>query len=152
MTNRHIDGETLTRLKNGGLPMKEKLEVMAHVAACSRCATSFAETYDDQELLPLPPGFIEEMALKCSPSTLLPLRPGAKKKDKKKEFFAYSLRVSVAACMALVLLFSGSFSQGSGWVMEQNRLKDDIFQTNKMTEQLRDFSDRMLRFDFSKQN
>lgn len=152
MMTKHRDIDTLIRLKQGRLPLEEKLAVMSHLAACGQCAESFAQLYDEQELIPLSPDFVEEMTDKLSPLPPISIGEMKKKKDKKKEFYAYSFRVSVAACMALVILFSGNFSQGSVWIQEHYKLKEDVFQTNKMTEQLRDFSDRIFRFDFSKQN
>lgn len=152
----HLSQETLRRLKMGILTPLEKIDALSHIGRCAVCAYSFSESYEQTELLELPPQFasgvekkLSELRVTAAPF-LLGKRAGEElenslgKRDLKKEYRRYSCRVAIAACVALLLLFSGTFNEGMNAITKSKVLNPDLSRVNQLTQSLSDFSKELV--------
>lgn len=123
---RHIPEETLRRLRRGELSGGELDGALSHLSHCPDCAAALAEGYGETELLPLPPDFVKD--------TVTRRNSRAGQRD------GYGLRVFAAVAAALMLLLVR--------VDEPLRLTPpDLSFAQTASEQLRDFSDRILNLE-----
>ncbi len=91
--NGHVTEKLIKSIKDGSLESDELVIVLEHISLCEKCAEHLADSFNDSELVKAPFGFCEEVQNKS-------------KKKKNNEFLFYSMRVSVAVCMALMIVFS----------------------------------------------
>lgn len=96
---RHLSGYEMKALREGTLHKSEILALSEHLSVCGLCAGKFAAGFGEEELLAVPSGFGENIMAR--------LKPG---KEDRKQLFFYSVRVAVAACVALAFVFSGALS------------------------------------------
>ncbi len=95
----HINSEDIKKFKIGVM-LDDDLTLFAeHISDCEECALLLADSYDSSELIAPPQGFSEVVKEEISINRIY-------------EFYKYSLRVSVAACVALFILFTGVFRIG----------------------------------------
>ena len=97
--NGHLTEILLKALKSGLLKDNELILVSEHICTCERCAGTFADSFNDNELAKAPLGFEEEIQSKIK-----------NKKENNIQLAFYSLRVVIAACMALVFVFSNTLN------------------------------------------
>jgi len=97
--NGHLTKTSLKGLKEGSLSDDELILITEHICNCEGCADMVANSFDDNELITAPSGFQEEILSKIK-----------KKKEKNTQFLFYSLRVAVAASIALMFVFSNAFN------------------------------------------
>ena len=95
----HLTETILKALKSASLDNNELILVSEHICNCERCANTFADSFNDDELAEAPLGFEEEIQRKIK-----------RKKERDIQFLFYSLRVTIAACMALVFVFSNTLN------------------------------------------
>lgn len=156
----HLTQEVLKALRCGTLTAAEKIEALAHIGECGECAERFAGSFEQSELLTLPPQFAEGVERKLSEVriTVTPFSMGKKKaevpvkrepvkRDSRKEYRRYSCRVAIAACLALLLLFSGSFTMGMNALSNSRVLNPDLSRVNQLTQTLSDFSREFLHWE-----
>jgi hypothetical protein len=93
----HISYSSLKKLKNNSLTDDELIKVSEHIADCEKCSGYLAESFNEDELVDAPYGFQEEVKRKIN-----------KKSINRSQFFFYSMRVAVAACLSLIILFSST--------------------------------------------
>jgi len=96
---RHLSEYDMKALREGALHESELLALSDHLSVCGLCAGKFAASFGEEELLAVPFGFGENIMAR--------LKPG---KEDKKQLFFYSVRVAVAACVALIFVFSGALN------------------------------------------
>ncbi len=96
---RHLSQYDLKALKEGTLHEAEILALSVHISDCGLCAGRFASSFSEDELLKVPYGFSENIAVK--------LKMG---REDRKQLFFYSIRVAVAACATLIFIFSGAIN------------------------------------------
>lgn len=96
---RHLSEYDLKALKEGALHDVEILAFSEHMSNCRLCAGKFAASFAENELLTVPSGFEENIAVR--------LEPG---KEDRKQLFFYSIKVAVAACATLIFVFSGAIN------------------------------------------
>lgn len=107
MTNRrrifnlkgHLTESTLTALKAELLSEDELVSAVTHMADCLVCAKTFADSFTESELREVPEGFSKAIEDKL---TIKPIQGN-------KEFLFYSLRVVMAVCASIIMLFIGTF-------------------------------------------
>ncbi|MBR0597076.1 hypothetical protein [Sinanaerobacter chloroacetimidivorans] len=140
--NRHLTREEILKLKKGILPLEDKCNALAHISQCSHCADALAGNYESRDLLSAPPDFISESLTKIEqlPKSIA----GSRIRNRKRELYFYGFKVSVAACIALVLLFSGTFNYGITLLGESRIAEADFSKVNIITENLRGFSDKLI--------
>lgn len=97
--NGHLNKISLLKLKESSLEDEELSLAIEHICNCEKCADVFANSYNDNELAEAPLGFHNEIQERIK-----------KKRESDIKFFFYSLRVTVAACIALVIVFSNTLS------------------------------------------
>jgi len=95
--NGHLTEITIKELKGGLLENNELILVSEHICDCESCAVIFGDSFNGNELAEAPLGFEEEIKNKIK-----------KKKESDLQFLFYSLRVSIAACIALIFVFSNT--------------------------------------------
>lgn len=144
MTKEHLTPDRVKALKEGMLANDDTISALEHLGECEQCADAFANSYSDQELLELSPGFEIAVfsAIENEKRTIVKER--AKTVDGKRELFRYGFKVSVAACITLFLLFSGTFSFSMNF---SKNMYSDLSGVNAITENLRGFSDKLIDFE-----
>jgi hypothetical protein len=95
----HLTNISLKALKEGSLSDNELILLSEHISYCEGCASLLANSFNDNELAEAPLGFEQEILCKIK-----------KKKENNKMFVFYSLRVAVAASIALMFVFSNGLN------------------------------------------
>jgi hypothetical protein len=112
----------LQELKNGNLTPEQKLELLDHLQHCEACMSAFLNGIND---LPQPPaGFAEQVS-----QTI--------RRDKKREFRFYCIRVCAAMCASVLLMFTGTFQfQTDGVPFGEMKYLEGMQHINKVTEKI----------------
>ena len=147
----HLTQEQFDALKARTLSPEETVTALTHMAECTQCADAFADSYREEELLSLPNNFktkiLETVSMEAEKSNrnvfAVKTMRTQKKKSGKQELYAYSFRVCVAASIALMLLFSGTLNYG---LSLGRSITNDFTATDRIAENLRGFSDRLIDF------
>lgn len=148
MNREHLTPELMAALKNGSLPGKEAISALEHLGECERCAGAFAGIYHETELLELSAGFRSAVFSAVEKEKRAAPAVKSKKDDKKRELFRYSFRVSIAACITLALLFSGTIDYG---INLSRSMRPDFSKVNVITEDIRGFSDKLINYKYQKE-
>ncbi len=187
----HLSDQMIEMLKNGRLSAEEKQRALLHIGECDLCAQSFAESFAERDLIPLPPQFAEgverkmsQLRITATPLSLgrkllqnsgedpqrtsgrgsaedrrranVPARrtegslePGRRQtpQEKKREYRRYSCRVAVAACVTLIMLFSGTFTMSMSALSQSRVLNPDLSMINRITQDLSDFSKEIIHWE-----
>lgn len=96
----HITEEQIRNMLRRQLPSGETEQIQKHLAQCTYCADLFAKVME-QGCLVSPPPDMKAHILKKSQNVRR-----RKEYSKKMQLFFYSLRVGVAMCFVLILLFA----------------------------------------------
>lgn len=122
----HPETDMLKALQAGTLPPDQQLTLLSHIAECETCAARFCSLTDP--LLNTPPDFEERTISKWR----------ERKKPQRFSILWYSLRVGIAACIALALLYSGVFERfDTKLQLPDNRKLDGITaEMNRFTEKI----------------
>ena len=97
--NGHLTKTSLKGLKEGSLSDYELGLISEHICNCDACADALANSFNEYEFTEAPLGFQEEI-----------LRKIKSKKEKSTQFIFYSLRVAMAASIALMFVFSNALN------------------------------------------
>ena len=89
--NGHLTKRALKAFKECSLDESELLLVSEHICTCDSCSDVVSNSFSSGELIDTPLGFEEEILSKIKSS-----------KRRKTSFVFYSLRVTIAASIALV--------------------------------------------------
>ncbi|QOX63566.1 hypothetical protein FRZ06_09480 [Anoxybacterium hadale] len=138
--NEHLAPERIDDLRAGRLASDEVIEMLTHIGECVHCAEALGERYKENELLRLPPEFSRKVMETLG---IERVSHSIGKKNGICELYAYSFRVGIAACIALMLLFSGTLNYG---VSLGQSIHGDFKAVERITENLRGFSDRLIDF------
>jgi hypothetical protein len=95
----HLTEVSLKGFKEGSLGNNELILLSEHICSCEGCADILANSFTISELVDAPLGFQQEILDKID-----------KKKTNNTQFAFYSLRVVMAASIALMFVFSNSLS------------------------------------------
>ncbi len=126
----HLTSAALDALKNGETRGGELDAQLAHLGNCAACAQRFAAGIAPEELAPLPKGFAE-----CVRARL---------PQKRAPLLGYSLRVAVAACLALLFLFSGALRGMADSSQTPSPRAPDLGFVSDFTAGMRTFSQSVL--------
>lgn len=148
MNKEHLTPDIMTALKIGRLTGAEAVSALEHIGECEQCADAFAGIYHEGELLELPPGFRSAVFSSVERERRTVPIVKSEQNDKKRELFRYGFRVSIAACITLVLLFSGTINYG---INLSRAIHPDLSRVNVITEDLRGFSDKLINFKYQKE-
>lgn len=109
---KHVSTEALGRLARGTAPAEEKMELLNHLTVCPSCMERFAGYFGQMEQIKPSADFISQTAERIRAQdkrNVIPRRKG------RGELLRYSVRVSAAACAALILLFTQSWAFYGGY-------------------------------------
>lgn len=112
----HINEETLQAYIEGILSGQEEFEVMEHIAGCDGCADRFAGMMSEEKLVSPPPDLKKEIlgrtVYRKNPVQAIQ-RMQERKREKRREFLAYSARVVFATAASVLIVFTMSVSTSS---------------------------------------
>jgi len=134
----HISVEIMCKLKEGNLSDEELIIVLDHITNCSECAGILADSYDENELIEVPEGFEESIELNIK-----------NKKQTKFNFGLYCMKVTVAAAIAIIMVFSNQFNflESSG----SDRIKiPDYRKANSICLHLNSISEKIINLEVFK--
>ncbi len=97
--NKHLTDDAFRSLQNGSLNSDELISAAEHLGTCTLCLRMLSQYFESEKFAEVPSGFAEEIGKKISTV-----------KEKRVQFVFYSLRVAIAACIALIIGFSGFFN------------------------------------------
>nr|WP_254903585.1 hypothetical protein [Clostridium tyrobutyricum] len=133
----------LEEFKKGNLQDTELIQISEHVSQCEKCSDEMADSFTDTELAEAPLGFEEEVNNRIS--------------DRKKanvQFVLYSIRVSIAACIALVFVFSNTLNViANTKVKTVDIVSPNLSIVNSINKSLDDFSQKIISMEvFNSEN
>lgn len=132
----HLTVEGISALCAGALSSEERLRAAEHIAGCPACASRLAASLE-VSLSTVPEGFAEQVVNKAE---------NVKAAKDKRQFLFYSLRVSLAACIALVILFSGLLNRLFAFNVTEMKLPD-LHAVSQITERLSSFSEKVMNME-----
>ncbi|AZV55433.1 hypothetical protein [Clostridium sp. AWRP] len=138
--NGHLTEKAIKCLKDGSLKSEETIMILDHVSECEKCSVYLADGFDDTELVKAPSGFCDEVENKI-------------KKRKSNEFIFYSVRVSIAACMALMIVFSNTLN----FIINAKKVADiaapNLSIVNSINTNISNFSQKIINMEgFNNEN
>ncbi|MFT5871559.1 MAG: hypothetical protein ACI8WT_000479 [Clostridium sp.] len=135
--NGHLTKISIKGLKEGSLSDNELVLLSEHICNCIECADTLASSFDNNELAGVPSGFDEEILWKIK-----------KKKESNTQFMFYSLRVAMAASIALLFVFSNSLNfLANTKIKALNVNPMSISSINTINESLNDFSQKIITLE-----
>lgn len=143
----HMTTERMKALKDGLLSREDAISALTHIGECKQCADTFAGCYGEQELLELTAEFKSAVFSAIEKEKRTVIKDRVKAADRKRELFRYSFRVSVAACITLLLLFTGTMNYG---IHFSRSIGTGLPEVNEITENLRGFSNKLIDFEVTK--
>jgi hypothetical protein len=135
--NGHITKISLNMLKEGSLSEVELILISEHISDCENCADALANSFSDNELACAPSSFEEEILSKIRI-----------KKEKTNQFIFYSLRVAMAASIALVFVFSSQLNLIAN--TKESKLNVNpisLSSVNTINESLNEFSQKIINME-----
>ena len=101
----HITDEQIKKYYVHDMEQYEEINMLTHIAKCEYCAGRFAAGIPETEMIKLPRGITAEILEKAEKIPTW--------HDRRKEYYGYCTRVALGMCMALGLLVTVNFSNGS---------------------------------------
>ncbi len=135
--NGHLTNLSLKGLKDGSLSDNELILILEHISLCEICADALADSFNDNELAAVPSGFEQEILSKIK-----------KKKEKNNQFVFYSLRVAMAASIALMFVFSNGLNFLANAEMKPLHVTPMNLSTiNTFNKDLNNFSQKIINLE-----
>lgn len=140
----HLTQEWIEALKEGLLPKAEAVSTLEHIGECEACAELFAESYGRTELLSLSPDFKTSVFLAIEKERISISVREKTNRSPRRELCTYGFKVSIAACAALLLLFSGTFNYSMDF--SRSTIRSNLSEVSTITESIKGFSDKLMDF------
>ena len=135
--NGHLTKISLKGFKEGSLSDNELVLLAEHICHCEGCADALADSFDKNELADAPLGFEQEILNKIK-----------NKKVNNTQFVFYSLRVVMAASIALMFVFSNSLTFLVNDKTETLNLNPvNLSSINKVNVGLNNFSQKIINME-----
>ncbi|MGH4118144.1 hypothetical protein [Clostridium sp.] len=135
--NGHLTKISLNMIKEGSLSEVELILMAEHISLCEECADALADSFVDNELACVPSGFEQEILSKIKV-----------KKEKNTQFIFYSIRVVMAASIALMFVFSSQLNFIANTKSETLNINPiNLSSINTFNESLNDFSDKIINME-----
>lgn len=128
----HPEDHMLKALQAGTLSQEEQIALLTHIAGCEACAARLCELIP--HTLDTPPGFEKKVISRWH----------AQQKSRHLSLFLYSLRVGIAACIALVLLYSGVFER-----FHVELRPPDMGKANSITAEMNRMTEKIINWEVS---
>jgi len=133
----HLTKISLKSLKDGYLSDSELILLSEHIFICEGCADALANSFNDNELAEAPLGFQQEILSKIK-----------NKKEKNTQFVFYSLRVAIAASIALMFVFSNGLNfLANTKTKTLNVSPMSLSAINTINENLNNFSQKIINLE-----
>lgn len=133
----HLTEISLKAFKEGHLDDKSLILLSEHIACCEKCADALASSFNDNELAKAPLGFQEEIQNKIK-----------NKKQNSFQFGFYSLKVAVAASIALIIVFSSQLNYLANTKLEASYIKaPDLSIVNSINTNLYNLSEKIINME-----
>jgi hypothetical protein len=140
--NGHLKNDILLKMKSGELNGDALISALDHIAECPDCALSYSLLFEESELSKPPRGFDEELERKLAAK-----RPSSDKKD----FTFYVIKVAVAASIAIVMTFAGSFGTAPNYTQKFEKANSASTSfINNISEKLNSFSHNFVNLEVFK--
>lgn len=134
----HLTQLALMSLKAGSLTKNELILVTSHIADCLSCAGHFADSFADSELKQVPRCFTEKLENRI-------FTPFA---ENSKKLRAYSLRVGLAVCASLTIVFISSLVSYANFTNYAAKVKPpELSIVYSINSELKDFSQKILNME-----
>jgi hypothetical protein len=135
--NGHLTKMSLDGFKEGTLNDNELILISEHICQCEGCADTLANSFEDNELVEAPSDFEQEI-----------LRKIKKKKENTTQFVFYSLRVAMAASIALMFVFSNALNFIANTKVKTLDVNPVSLSTiNTINRSLNDFSQKLINME-----
>lgn len=135
--NGHLTKTSLKAFKEGYLSDSELVLLSEHICECEGCADDLADSFNNNELADAPLGFEQEILSKIK-----------KKKESNTQFMFYSLRVVMAASIALMFVFSNPLSSVANTKIKTLNVNPMSLSTiSSINESLNDFSQKIINME-----
>lgn len=137
-SNGHVTQTALTNFSNGLLEHDELIAAAKHITQCEQCALGLAQAVEARSSeTVIPEGFDEEVLKRISSS-----------KRKKTELTHFSIRVALAACIALFFIFSSAWGTLGRLQEPLSNIKAPNFSAvESINMQLQNFSEQLLNME-----
>ncbi|MCI1967914.1 hypothetical protein [Clostridium luticellarii] len=130
----HIKNSALKRFRDGNLNDIELVILSKHIESCEECAEKLTDSFEQVDFLKVPGGFQEEIKDKIN-----------RRHEKNRQFFFYSLKVSMAACIALVFVFSSTLNFMASTGVRTLKIKSPQFTVvNSINMKLGNFTNKII--------
>ncbi|WP_291643383.1 hypothetical protein [Clostridium sp.] len=135
--NGHLTKVSINMLKEGSLSEVELILIAEHMSLCAECAGDFTDSLSDNELACVPSGFEQEILSKVK-----------KNKERNTQFIFYSLRVAIAASIALVFVFSSQLNFIANTKTNTLNVSPiSLSSINTVNQSLNDFSEKIINME-----
>jgi len=135
--NGHINNRSIHMLKEGSLSDVDLILISEHISSCTNCADALANSFSDSELVCAPSSFEEEILCKIKI-----------KKEKSNQFIFYSLRVTMAASIALVFVFSNQLNFIANTKSSKLNVNPiSLSSVNTLNDSLNEFSQKIINME-----
>ena len=133
----HLTIAAMDSLKDGELNSEDMILVAEHIGMCEYCADILANSFEEGQLVEASQDFSETVLNKVN-----------FKVQNKTQFIAYSLRVTLAATLALILVFSNmfNFKSGNSNVL-LSKIPDSATITKTINKSMDNFSQKINRWE-----
>lgn len=130
----HIKNSALKKFNERSLSDIELAILSEHIGNCEKCAEKLADSFAQDDFLKVPGGFEEEIKNKIN-----------RKHEKSRQFFFYTLKVSMAACIALVFVFSSALNFMANTGVKTMKIKSPEFTVvNSINMELGNFTSKII--------
>ena len=110
----HITEELLRECARGQLPLRERIQVMEHIAECDGCAGRFAALMGEAGMVSPPPDLKRDILRRTvhrEASRQAAADRQRRRQKKTRDLFYYSARVVFAMAASIVMFFTMSFPE-----------------------------------------
>ena len=133
----HLNKDTFHALKHSILDDDDLMDALSHISNCPKCAGTFANSFNDDELAEAPLGFEEEINMKLQ-----------LKKTSNLQFIFYCSKVIAAASIALIIVFSNGLNVAANTPIKESRIKPiDLSILNTVNDKFNSFSQNILTME-----
>lgn len=135
----HLSKVGIEEFKDGSLDDSELIQVSEHICICNICADRLSNSFEEIDLLEVPLGFGEEVKNKIKDS-----------KESKRDFIFYSFKVGIAACIAIVFMYSNILGFVAGNGIKKNIKTSNFSVVTSINNRLSSFSQKMINMEVFK--
>ncbi len=140
----HLTPESTALFVSGGAHAEERRALSEHIGECDQCAELLSDALaSDTAQLPGPPASFAEDTLYA----LRQLESQNTPAQLKKQYLFYCLRVGLAVCASLAVVFSGVFDHLSAGMPALSEVTGSIAFTQQLSDDMKDFSDKLINLE-----